>query len=110
MISEKYKELIDKLVLATQNKKIVWDKTSNDNEYKSVIGSSMVTTDNWSFPDGINKVDFAIWNGNGVQVDYISATEGSLDYTDIMKLYSRAKAAYLKVDETIADILEHLES
>ncbi len=108
MIPEKYKELLNKLVSATQNKKIFWEKTSNDDEYKSIIGSSMVTTDSWNYPDGVKKVDFAIWNSNGVQVDSIVSSEGSSNYEEIMKLYSCAKASYLKVDETIADIMEHL--
>ena len=56
---------------ATREKKISWDKTSRNSEFKSVIGISMVTTDRW---DGIHGI------------------------------------GYLKVDETIADILDRLVS
>lgn len=108
MIPENYKELIDKLVQATRQKKIAWEKTSRAGEFKSMIGSSMVTTDNWDAPNGITYVDFAIWNSNGVQVDSVQGEEGSGEYEEIMELYSAAKASYLKADETIADILDHL--
>ena len=110
MIQEKYRELIEKILQATEQKKIVWEKTSRDDEYKSMIGASMVTTDNWDFPDGIKNVDFAIWNSNGVQVDAVNAEQGTLDYAELMKLHTAARASYLKADETIADILEHLNN
>lgn len=109
MIAEKYKELIDKLIVATQQKRIAWDRTSRESEYKANIGSSMVTTDNWDFPDEVMNVDFAIWNSDGIKVDAIYASDGSSDYTDIMRLYSAARASYLKADETIADILKNLD-
>lgn len=110
MIQEKYRDLIEKIILATEQKKIAWEKTSRDNEYKSMIGSSMVTTDNWDSPDGTMNVDFSIWNSNGVLVDTLQAGQGTLDYVDLMKLYTAARASYLKADETIADILEHLNN
>lgn len=109
MIPEKYKQLIEKIITATRQKKIVWEKTSRADEFKSMIGSSMVTTDNWDAPNGITYVDFAIWNSNGVQVDSVQGEDGSAEYEEIMVLYSAAKASYLKADETIADILEHLD-
>lgn len=109
MIPEKYKELIEKIKTATYQKKIVWEKTSRADEFKCMIGSSMVTTDNWDSVTGINYVDFAIWNSNGVQVDNVQGEIGSAEYDVIMELYSAAKASYLKADETIADILEHLD-
>ena len=109
MIPENYKQLIEKIITATRQKKVVWEKTSRTDEFKSMIGASMVTTDNWDDPDGIEYVDFAIWNSDGVQVDSVQGEEGTADYREIMELYSAAKASYLKVDETIADILEHLD-
>lgn len=108
MIPEKYKQLIEKIIAATRQKKIVWEKTSRTDEFKSMIGASMVTTDNWHDLNGIEYVDFAIWNSNGVKVDSVQGGEGSVEYGEIMELYSAAKASYLKADETIADILEHL--
>lgn len=109
MIPEKYRELIEKLIRATRQKKVVWEQTSRENEYRAVIGSSMVTTDNWDFPDTVMNVDFAIWNSNGLRVDSVQATEGTEDYAEIMKLYTVARASFLRADETIADILGHLE-
>ena len=56
------------------------------------------------------NVDFAIWNSNGVQVDILHAEQGTPDYAELMKLHTVARASYLKADETIADILEHLNN
>ncbi len=109
MIPEKYRELIEKLIRATRQKKVVWEQTSREAEYKAVIGSSMVTTDNWDFPDNVMNADVAIWNSNGMKVDSIQAMEGTEDYAEIMKLHSVARASFLRADETIADILGHLE-
>lgn len=110
MIQEKYRDLIEKILLATEQKKIVWEKTSRDNEYKSEIGASMVTTDNWDSPDGVINVDFAIWNSNGVQVDTVQAEQGTPEYAELKKLHTAARASYLKADDTIADILNHLNN
>lgn len=110
MIQEKYRDLIEKILLATEKKKIVWEKTSRGNEYKSMIGASMVTTDNWDFPEEVNNVDFAIWNSDGIQVDTVHAEQGTPEYAEIMKLHSAARSSYLKADETIADILSHLDN
>ena len=109
MIPEKYRELIEKLIRATRQKKVVGEQTSREAEYKAVIGSSMVTTDNWDFPDNVMNADIAIWNSRGLKVDSVQATEGTEDYVEIMKLHSVARASFLRADETIADILEHLE-
>lgn len=110
MISNSYKELIEKLIKGTTLKKVVWEKTSRKTEYKTTLGSSTITTDNWD-SDGEECVDIAIWNDRGERVDTIAAAAGEDedDYKEIMKLYSTARAAYLRVDETISEILSHLD-
>ena len=108
MINETDKELIERLIKGTQLKKVVWERTSRESEYKTTLGSSSITTDNWN--DQINhimKVDFAIWNSNGDNIYTITADTRDENYDEIMKLYVAAKSSYLKVDETISDIMSH---
>ena len=111
MIPQMFNELIKKLISATEQKKISWDKTSRDTEYKVVLGSSMVTTDNWVDVDGEDCIDMAIWNSNGDKISSIVFVrqDSETDYNELMRLYITAKNDYLKVDETIAEILSHLE-
>lgn len=112
MIPTMFQELINKLIKATEQKKISWGKTSRDTEYKVVLGSSMVTTDNWIADDGETCVDIAIWNSNGDQISTLSFTDSDSsqeDYMKLLDLYNAAKNDYLKVDETISEIMRHLE-
>lgn len=110
MIPNTYKQLIEKLIKGTQLKKITWEKTSRETEFKTTVDTSMITTDNWD-AEGDNCVDLAIWNDRGERIDSIYATEGEEDedFKEIMKLYSVARAAYLRIDETISSILSHLD-
>ncbi|EXY68949.1 hypothetical protein M083_3385 [Bacteroides fragilis str. 3986 T(B)9] len=54
-------------------------------------------------------VDFVIWNDEGEAIDSISAFKGDEDYDSIMQLHECARRAYLKIDETINDIMNHLD-
>lgn len=108
MIPGDYKSLIDKLIKATQEKKITWTKTSGPNEYQTIIGSGAITTDRWVV-DNYGEVDFVILNENGEQIDYISAIQGEPDYTCLSDLHQAAKRSYLKLDETIKEISDKLD-
>ncbi len=112
MIPQTYKDLIEKLIKGTELKKISWGITSRDTEYKVVLGSSMVTTDNWTNSGGVKCIDIAIWNSNG---DKISSIVRRLidseqdEYNEILRLYTLARDSYLKVDETIEEIMSQLD-
>lgn len=107
MINQTDKELIERLIKGTKLKKVVWEQSSRETEYKTTLGENSVTTDNWD--SGIvTYVDLGIWNNKGEQVYSLSAKKGQDDYKELYNLYSTAKSAYLKVDEVVDDILNHL--
>lgn len=108
MINQTDKELIERLIKGTEMKKVVWEQSSRNSEYKTTLGDNSITTDNWN--EGIMTfVDFSIWNNKGEQVYSVAARKGQDDYKELYNLYSAAKSAYLKVDEVVDDILKHLD-
>ncbi len=111
MIEQKYKEIIEKLVSSTRQKRIKWEKTSRDTEFKVVLGSSMVTTDNWLLDTGTKCVDLGLWNSNGELAGRIAFEDNELegeDYRTLLELYTLVKNSYYKVDETFDEILNNL--
>ncbi|MCS2337932.1 hypothetical protein [Bacteroides sp. BFG-606] len=110
MIPKNYQALIDKLILGTNMKKISWKRTSRPSEYQALIGSGAITVDNWTEDfNGLQYVDLVIWNDEGERIDRLQATEDEEDYASIMEIYECARRAYLKIDETINDIMNHLD-
>ena len=111
MISERYNELINKLIEGTKQKKLKWEKTQRDTEFKVVLGSSWVTTDNWILNSGVYCVDLGIWNSKGEQAGRIAFEddgEEQKDYNALLELYSAVKSAYYNVDDTFDEIFSHL--
>jgi len=109
MIPKNYQTLIEKLILGTSLKRITWNRTSRPSEYQVNIGSGAITTDYWEDEQaGRLLVDFSIWNDQGEVIDTLSASEGEEDYVLIRKLYECAKRSYLKIDDTITDMMNHL--
>lgn len=111
MIPQMYKELINKLKIATEQKRVTWNATSRDTEYMVKLGSSMVTTDKW-IVGGVYTVDIAIWNSNGDKVSSIAYSQSDKDnddYQEVLSLYMAAHDSYFRVDETIAEIMSNLD-
>jgi hypothetical protein len=113
MIEQRYKDLIDKLIESTLSKKISWQITTDrESEFRVTLGSNTLTTDNWVLFENNNKcVDLSIRNQQGVSIYRIAFEDNDLegeDYAYLMRLYSAAKDSYYKVDDTIADIMDHL--
>lgn len=113
MIDPKYKEIIDKLISRTRQKKISWEKTERDAEFKTVLGSSTVTTDHWLLETGNMCVDLALWNRNediAGRIAYENNDKEGEDYKSLMELYNLVKDSYYLVDETFDEILSKLNS
>lgn len=111
MIDQRYKDLIEKLIKGTELKRLNWEKTKRQTEFKVELGSSYITVDNWVLDTGIQCVDMAVYNGRGELIDRIAyendAEEGE-DYKEVLRLYQVAERAYLKVDETFDEIMSQL--
>ncbi len=111
MIEQQISEIIDKLVQGTKLKKIRWEKTRRDTEFKVTLGSSSVSTDNWVLDTGEDCVDLTLWNSNGdiaKRIAFENNGDEAADYKTLMTLYSLVKNSYYQVDETIEDVLKHL--
>lgn len=115
MIQENYELLINKLIEGTNLKKVVWNKTSNPKEYQTVIGSGIITVScNSSKPDLLVRyksgdVCLTIWNDNGDIIDQLKYSITDPGFAQLKNLYDCARRAYLKIDDTISDILRHLD-
>lgn len=112
MIEQRFKEIIDKLISSTKQKKIKWEVTERETEFKVVLGSSMVTTDNWLLETGVMCVDLTLWNSNkevAGRIAFENDEKEEKDYEELLVLYTLAKNSYYLVDETFAEILNKLD-
>ncbi len=112
-MEKKYKELIDKLISSTLSKKISWERSKRESEYRVKLGPNTVTTDNWTlFETGVECVDLGIWNQHNVLIDHIAYEDNDaerVEYRELFKLYSVARDSFFKVDDTISDIMSFLD-
>jgi len=119
MITKEYKDLVDKIISNTKNKKITWEQTSSEQEFKTKIGRGAVTIENRYYIDDIYnskthcRLTFSIINENGIQADSFSSTDEDEDlelYNLLKSLYDIAKDSYLKINETVESMLKELDS
>lgn len=113
MIEQKYKDLIEELINVTTLKKITWEKTKRENEFKVTIGSNVITTDNWYLNSGNKCVDLGILNQRDELIIHIAYEDNNgerQDYAYLMRLYIAAKNSYFKVDEVYDEIMVQLNN
>ena len=112
-MEKKHKDLIEKLISSTLSKKISWERSKRESEFRVKLGPNTVTTDNWTlFETGARCVDLGIWNQQEVLVDHIAFEDNDAeraDYAELFRLYSAAKDSFFKVDDTISDIMAFLD-
>lgn len=112
MIEQPLLEVIEKLILGTKQNKIKWGKTHRESEFKVILGSSAVTIDNWVLETGVDCVDLTLLNSKGEIAKRIAfendLVEGN-DYKTLLTLYTLVKDSYYQVNDTIAEVLSHLD-
>ena len=110
----RYQSLVNKLQASTKERKITWVKGSAKNEYKAAIGKNSVsikynplTKESIIEEEAKGYVTMAIWNSKGVMIDVMK--EG-VDYYafSLYSLYNSARRAYLKVEETVDEMIAEL--
>lgn len=114
-MTSQYLKLIDKLSLATQERKISWEKSSKENEYKVCIDNFMITV---ACPPELDPMiafmgekqyaSLAIWNAKGEKIDEIKAGPSSDDYGKLSELYNLAKREFNKIDEALDSIISKI--
>lgn len=121
MIKEKYEVLIKKLVEATDNGDVEWEHTSAKDEYQAKIGENAVSIGFYDPDDLANtfivnpngtrpKLHYylSIMNSKGIEVDSEEREPNDSGFEKLKTLYHEARRKYLKVDETLDDILNNL--
>lgn len=121
MIEEKYEALIKKLIKATDEGKIEWERTSSLNEFQTKVGNNAVSIGFYDPEDIVNMVlltangsrppmhyYMTLFNSDGVQVDNEERGRNDLGFSDLKKLFREVRRKYLKVDETLDDILNNI--
>lgn len=117
-MNEKYRSLIDKIILGSKNKTIKWEQTSRDDRFKAKIGIGAVTIEKNIYFD-INEIPysqsfkFVIINSEGIDADSFSINEDNEvyvnDYLLLNQLYEVAKDSYLKISDTVQSMLDELD-
>lgn len=116
MIKEKYKTLISKLIEATRNGNLTWEKTSSTNEFQVKLGNNGVSIsyydpEKYGYIPGLAvniqkpSVSMVIINSNGDEIDGETYEKDDIGYDKILGLYKDARRQCLHVDETLDEII-----
>lgn len=114
-MNNKIKLLVHSLIELSDNKRVIWNKTSAENQFKVVLESgAALTIDSWSNNrrDDYPNLDLCIYNDRGELIlrDIVSVEENIDEYNLLEKLHNCAKNIYFKVDDTIDGMLEEIDS
>lgn len=103
--TERDHELVDKLIKSTDNGKIKWQATANNDQYAaSFKGKWSVLVDEYKPQDEPDFWTISIQDADGTEMLRMSDN----DYAPVRHLYEAARRAALHVDEAIDDILKDL--
>lgn len=117
-MTKEYIDLITKIIYNTRNKKIVWEQTSDEDRFKTKIGSGVVAISREDIWDGgyvpeNTRYTLSIINDAGILAENISIYENSSSleesYKQLKELYETAKDSYLKINDTIQNMLKELD-
>lgn len=113
---KKYEELVSKLKDSTAKRKLVWEKTSRENEYQTAIGGNAISVlyhekdfISMTLNNDETYMSLLIWNNKGENIDEVRIKEGKYDFDVLKELYDSARRSYMKVEETLDDILSNLD-
>lgn len=111
MIATEYRPMVDKLIHLTQNKQLNWETTSDANKFLITLGLNSVVVEQFaSYPDDVSVVAIELLNGLGEKIDGIYISEPDDDYNRMFELYGMARRNALKIEQTISDIMNVLNS
>lgn len=107
MIPQEYNKLIDLLQQRTDEKKLQWSTTSDSQKFQLAVKSNTLTIENFTtYPEEMQCVGMRIINENGDQIDWVGVLEGDSGYDKMWDLFYSARRSALKIEETIAAIIE----
>lgn len=110
-----YKDLVNKLQAATEERKIEWERTSGKNEFQVAIGKYSVSV---RYQPAMTmfliggevgeSVSLLLWNDKGDKIDEVTERLGDNDYPVLFQLYENVRRSIMKVKETLEEILNDL--
>jgi len=106
-MNEKIIQLINSLILKTDQSQIGWQRTSRSNEFKVNLSNGAVSTDRW-VDNGIEYLDFRVFNNVGEEIGSWQFKFNDADFALLLSLHSTVLRKYLKIDETIDGMLGEL--
>jgi hypothetical protein len=111
MISPKYLELVEKLSSRTEERKIIWQKSSSSGEFKLQLASGTLTIVRYE-GDYNNRpfIVINIYNDRGDKIDVIEAEDSTQEFNALEQLYSFVRRSYYRVDETIDSFFDELST
>ena len=112
MIPEYFKTLVVKLQEKTTRKETIWSRTSLYSEFKLDLEKGAITVNKWyDEEERQSYVSISILNNFGDRIDSFAVTSNEKeDYKNLDELYTLVKRAYYKVEETIHNIFNELNS
>ena len=112
MIPEYFKTLVVKLQEKTTRKETIWSRTSLYSEFKLDLEKGAITVNKWyDEEERQSYVSISILNNFGDRIDSFAITSNEKeDYKNLDELYTLVKRAYYKVEETIHNIFNELNS
>jgi hypothetical protein len=111
MISEQYTELINKLLSKTIEKKIQWQKSSSQGEFKLQLTIGTLTIN--KYDESYNNsavVTINIYNNSGDKIDTLYVEDSAPEYKLLDSFYSSIRRSYYRVDETIQGFFSELDT
>lgn len=112
MSESKVIEIIDKLVEKTSLKQAIWDITSKADQFVLNLGDSSITIEKWEDNTMLHYFTLIIRGSFGQLVYQISISneENNDTYKRLKSLHEVAKSSYFKIDETLNDIFNKVNS
>lgn len=106
---DKYTRLVAKLLNATSQKTLPWNKTSRENEFEAAVGDNSVSIKRHykvGNPSGDKDyISLFIWNRFGDIVDELRAFSPSEDFNSLVSLFEAARLAAIRAENTLDEIL-----
>jgi hypothetical protein len=105
-------KLIEKIKLKTLERKLVWENTSRETEYKCIFSSGeFITIDRWwETATNSNFSDFWVYNSSGGKVDRVFTSLPSAEYDFLIGLYEVVVKSVTKSDETYDHLFGELDN
>lgn len=110
MIPDNVKNVITKLINKTKSNDTIWNKSSASNGYKIDLNSAVISVSAWEDYNQNKSFSLSILNDRGQAIESITCEERDSDFELLENLYNTVNRSYLKVDETLKNLIDEIDS